>query len=117
MLQKEVVDHGRHAAGSKDYGRLSVMLQWRQEVESLIDVAARSSIRHRGWIQRWCGWVAAAPAALVTVAFSQRRRCCATPSAAGSGGRERADFDLQRRAEEGAGGRLHRAGRSAVAPP
>ncbi|MCP5939798.1 16S rRNA (adenine(1518)-N(6)/adenine(1519)-N(6))-dimethyltransferase, partial [Klebsiella pneumoniae] len=34
MLQKEVVDRMVASPGSKDYGRLSVMLQWRYEMES-----------------------------------------------------------------------------------
>jgi 16S rRNA (adenine1518-N6/adenine1519-N6)-dimethyltransferase len=38
MLQKEVVDRMSAAAGAHDYGRLSVMLQWRCQVERLFDV-------------------------------------------------------------------------------
>jgi 16S rRNA (adenine1518-N6/adenine1519-N6)-dimethyltransferase len=38
MLQKEVVDRMAAAAGSKDYGRLSVMLQAHLRVEKLFDV-------------------------------------------------------------------------------
>src|SRR5262249_8661861 len=38
MLQKEVVDRMAAGPGSKAYGRLSVMLQWRYDIESLIDV-------------------------------------------------------------------------------
>jgi len=38
MLQKEVVDRMAAAPGSKDYGRLSVMLQWQLRVEKLFDV-------------------------------------------------------------------------------
>lgn len=38
MLQKEVVDRMVAAAGAADYGRLSVMLQVRYEMESLFDV-------------------------------------------------------------------------------
>jgi 16S rRNA (adenine1518-N6/adenine1519-N6)-dimethyltransferase len=38
MLQKEVVDRIVAAPGSSDYGRLSVMLQYRFEIESLLDV-------------------------------------------------------------------------------
>jgi len=40
MLQKEVVDRLAAAPGSKDYGRLSVMLQYRYRVDRLIDVPA-----------------------------------------------------------------------------
>jgi 16S rRNA (adenine1518-N6/adenine1519-N6)-dimethyltransferase len=38
MLQKEVVDRICAGPGGRDYGRLSVMLQWRFEVEKLFDV-------------------------------------------------------------------------------
>jgi len=38
MLQKEVVERMAATPGSKDYGRLSVMLQWRLQVEKLFDV-------------------------------------------------------------------------------
>jgi 16S rRNA (adenine1518-N6/adenine1519-N6)-dimethyltransferase len=38
MLQKEVVERLRAAPGGKDYGRLSVMIQYRCAVEKLIDV-------------------------------------------------------------------------------
>lgn len=39
MLQKEVVDRMCAAPGGKDYGRLSVMIQYRCAVEKLFDVA------------------------------------------------------------------------------
>jgi len=38
MLQKEVVERITAPPGSSDYGRLSVMLQYRFEIESLLDV-------------------------------------------------------------------------------
>src|SRR5204862_8172297 len=38
MLQKEVVERMAAAPGGKDYGRLSVMLQWRYDIESVLDV-------------------------------------------------------------------------------
>lgn len=38
MLQKEVVDRMASGPGSRDYGRLSVMLQYHCEVEHLFDV-------------------------------------------------------------------------------
>ena len=38
MLQKEVVDRMCAPPGGRDYGRLSVMLQWRCQVEKLFDV-------------------------------------------------------------------------------
>jgi 16S rRNA (adenine1518-N6/adenine1519-N6)-dimethyltransferase len=40
MLQKEVVDRLSAEPGSKDYGRLSVMLQYRFSLERLLDVPA-----------------------------------------------------------------------------
>jgi len=40
MLQKEVADRLAAAPGSKDYGRLSVMIQWRFAVKKLFDVGA-----------------------------------------------------------------------------
>jgi 16S rRNA (adenine1518-N6/adenine1519-N6)-dimethyltransferase len=39
MLQKEVVERLRAAPGGKDYGRLSVMIQYRCAVEKLFVVA------------------------------------------------------------------------------
>jgi 16S rRNA (adenine1518-N6/adenine1519-N6)-dimethyltransferase len=42
MLQKEVVDRMAAAPGSKVYGRLSVMLQWRYDIESVLDVPPES---------------------------------------------------------------------------
>lgn len=38
MLQKEVVDRMVAAAGTSEYGRLSVMLQYRFEIERLVEV-------------------------------------------------------------------------------
>src|SRR4030095_1376827 len=38
MLQKEVVDRMAAVPGNKDYGRLTVMLQWRYAIEPLFDV-------------------------------------------------------------------------------
>lgn len=40
MLQREVVDRMVAAPGSKTYGRLSVMLQWRYRMHKLFDVPA-----------------------------------------------------------------------------
>jgi len=39
MLQKEIVDRMVAAPGGKEYGRLSVMLQWGAKVEKLFNVA------------------------------------------------------------------------------
>jgi len=40
MLQKEVVDRMAAGPGGKDYGRLSVMVQWRCRVERVLEVSA-----------------------------------------------------------------------------
>ncbi len=42
MLQQEVVDRLSAAPGGKDYGRLSVMIQWRCRVERLFHVAPKA---------------------------------------------------------------------------
>ena len=42
MLQKEVVERMAAGPGTKDYGRLSVMLQWRYHIESVLDVPPES---------------------------------------------------------------------------
>jgi len=38
MLQKEVVDRMAARPGGKDFGRLTVMLQWRYRIDALFDV-------------------------------------------------------------------------------
>ncbi len=112
MLQKEVVDRMAAGPGSKVYGRLSVMLQWRYEIEALFDVApdafdpppaVDSAIV--SMIPRPRDVAAEVHAKvlgeLVTVAFSQRRKILRNTL-----GRWLADhgytgeFDEQRRAEE-----------------
>ena len=110
MLQKEVVDRMAAEPGSKAYGRLSVMLQWRYHVESLFDVPPESfdpppqvdSAVVR--MQPWPTPRAVQPALLeelVKVAFSQRRKLLR--HTLGRWLEERSfagGFDLQRRAEE-----------------
>jgi len=110
MLQKEVVDRMAAAPGGKDYGRLSVMLQWRYAITPVLDVppeAFEPPPRVDSAVVRMVPRAAdpsvdpARLGALVTVAFSQRRKLLrhtlgrwlqqqgvTTP------------FDLQRRAEE-----------------
>ena len=110
MLQKEVVDRMVATPGGKDYGRLSVMLQWRYHMESVLDVPPEAfdpPPRVDSAIVRMLPWpqpAAVDPAvleALVQSAFSQRRKLLRHSlgrwlEARGySGG-----FDLQRRAEE-----------------
>ncbi|WP_374429905.1 16S rRNA (adenine(1518)-N(6)/adenine(1519)-N(6))-dimethyltransferase RsmA [Ideonella dechloratans] len=110
MLQKEVVDRMAATPGHKAYGRLSVMLQWRYHIESLLDVPPEAfdpPPRVDSAVVRMVPWPQ--PVALdlprfeqmVQVAFSQRRkllrhslgRWLDEQGFAGS-------FDLQRRAEE-----------------
>ncbi|MGQ3052179.1 MAG: 16S rRNA (adenine(1518)-N(6)/adenine(1519)-N(6))-dimethyltransferase RsmA [Roseateles sp.] len=110
MLQKEVVDRMAAAPGGKDYGRLSVMLQWRYDIESVLDVPPESfdppprvdsAIVRMLPLQAPPGLDPALLGALVTSAFSQRRKLLRH-----SLGRWLAErcyqghFDLQRRAEE-----------------
>lgn len=110
MLQKEVIDRMAAAPGHKDYGRLSVMLQWRYDVEALFDVppeAFSPPPRVMSAIVRMTPWKQPAilnPKVLeelVAVAFSQRRKLLR--HTLGRWLTEQAfcgDFDLQRRAEE-----------------
>jgi 16S rRNA (adenine1518-N6/adenine1519-N6)-dimethyltransferase len=110
MLQKEVVDRMAAGPGTKDYGRLSVMLQWRYHVEALFDVppaAFDPPPRVDSAVVRMLPWPQ--PVALdrgvleslVAAAFSQRRKLLRHGlgpwlEARGYAG----DFDLRRRAEE-----------------
>ncbi|NBQ90177.1 MAG: 16S rRNA (adenine(1518)-N(6)/adenine(1519)-N(6))-dimethyltransferase RsmA [Betaproteobacteria bacterium] len=110
MLQKEVVARMAARPQTSDYGRLSVMLQWRFKVEPLLEVppdAFDPPPRVDSSVVRLVPRTEAAPLEatlfeeLVQVAFSQRRkllrhtlgRWLDTRGAAGG-------FDLQRRAEE-----------------
>jgi len=110
MLQKEVVDRMAAAPGNKDYGRLSVMLQWRYAIESVLNVPPESFdppprvdsavVRMRP-VPAAAGVDAAVLGALVTVAFSQRRKILR--NTLGRWLDERGfsgNFDAQRRAEE-----------------
>jgi len=110
MLQKEVVDRMAAMPGGKDYGRLTVMLQWRYDIESVLDVPPEAfdpPPRVDSAVVRMqpLPGVADVPAArlgeLVTVAFSQRRKLLRHTlgrwlDERGFGGA----FDVQRRAEE-----------------
>ncbi|MBX3604439.1 MAG: 16S rRNA (adenine(1518)-N(6)/adenine(1519)-N(6))-dimethyltransferase RsmA [Piscinibacter sp.] len=110
MLQKEVVQRMTAGPGSKDFGRLSVMLQWRYEIEPVLDVppqAFEPPPRVDSAVVRMTPLRAppvldvARLSELVTVAFSQRRKLLRHTL-----GRwleqhaPQARFDLQRRAEE-----------------
>jgi 16S rRNA (adenine1518-N6/adenine1519-N6)-dimethyltransferase len=110
MLQKEVVDRMAAAPGSKAFGRLSVMLQWRYEIESLLDVPPEcfdppprvdSAVVRMVPLPAPAAVPRALLGALVTAAFSQRRKLLRHGlghwlSAHGV----HTAFDLQRRAEE-----------------
>ena len=52
MLQKEVIDRMVARPATSDYGRLSVMLQWRYEMEDVLFVPPNRSIRRRASIAR-----------------------------------------------------------------
>jgi 16S rRNA (adenine1518-N6/adenine1519-N6)-dimethyltransferase len=110
MLQKEVVERMAAAPGGKEYGRLSVMLQWRYEIEPLFDVPPEafeppprvdSAVVRMRPLPVPAGVDAALLTEIVKVAFSQRRKLLRN-----SLGRWLADrgvstaFDLHRRAEE-----------------
>ncbi len=110
MLQKEVVDRMVARPSTSDYGRLSVMLQWRYDMESVVDVPPEAfdpPPRVDSAVVRMVPW--RTPAALnpkvleqmMAVAFSQRRKLLR--HTLGVWLTQRAldtDFDLQRRAEE-----------------
>ena len=98
MLQKEVVERMAAAPGSKTYGRLSVMLQWRYEITSVLDVEPEAfdpPPKVRSAVVR------ALLGELVTVAFSQRRKVLRNTLGRWLEERRYSGmFDLQRRAEE-----------------
>lgn len=110
MLQKEVVDRMAAGPGGKEYGRLSVMLQWRYDIESVLDVPPEAfdpPPRVDSAIVRMQP-LKSPPAVnprllgeLVASAFSQRRKLLR--HSLGKWLTERGyagHFDLQRRAEE-----------------
>lgn len=110
MLQKEVVDRMAAAPGHKDYGRLSVMLQWRYDIESLFEVppeAFEPPPRVDSAVVRMVP-LPEPPAVdpklleeMVAVAFSQRRKLLRHTLGRWLEARGQAGgFDLQRRAEE-----------------
>jgi 16S rRNA (adenine1518-N6/adenine1519-N6)-dimethyltransferase len=110
MLQKEVVDRMAAAPGNKDYGRLSVMLQWRYAITSVLDVPPEafeppprvdSAVVRMRPLPAAEGVDATLLGELVTVAFSQRRKLLRNTLGRWLDERSFAgDFDTQRRAEE-----------------
>jgi len=110
MLQKEVVERIVAAPGGRDFGRLSVMLQWRYETEWLFDVPAAAfdpPPRVTSAVLRMVPKAAPPPvdsallSEIVMVAFSQRRKLLRHTLGRWLE-REHAPiaFDVQRRAEE-----------------
>ena len=110
MLQKEVVERMAARPGNKDYGRLSVMLQWRYDIESLLDVPPEafeppprvdSAVVRMQPLPGTQSVDSVLLGEIVTVAFSQRRKLLRHTLGRWLEARGcDAPFDLQRRAEE-----------------
>ena len=110
MLQREVVARMAAAPGGKDYGRLSVMLQWRYAIESVLDVSAQAfepPPRVESAVVRMLPlpvFPAVDPGLLtelVRVAFSQRRKLLRHSLGRWLDERRfNGEFSLKRRAEE-----------------
>jgi 16S rRNA (adenine1518-N6/adenine1519-N6)-dimethyltransferase len=110
MLQKEVVERIAAAPGGKDFGRLSVMLQWRYAIEPLLDVppeAFEPPPRVHSAVLRMVPRQVPSPVdplllrEIVTVGFSQRRKLLRHTLGRWLDARgTNQPFDLQRRAEE-----------------
>jgi 16S rRNA (adenine1518-N6/adenine1519-N6)-dimethyltransferase len=110
MLQLEVVQRMAAAPGTKAYGRLSVMLQWRYEIEALFEVApasfepppkVNSAVVRMQPLRRVVAVGAEHLSELVRVAFSQRRKLLRHTLGRWLEARQfGGSFDLQRRAEE-----------------
>jgi len=110
MLQKEVVERMAAGPGRKDYGRLSVMLQWRYDIERVLDVPpeafdppprVESAVVRMQPLRGGPAVDATLLGELVAVAFSQRRKLLR--HTLGRWLEQRGftgDFDVQRRAEE-----------------
>jgi 16S rRNA (adenine1518-N6/adenine1519-N6)-dimethyltransferase len=110
MLQKEVIDRMVAAPATADYGRLSVMLQWRYAMDNVLFVPPESfdppprvdsAIVRMVPRTRFAALDTALLEQLVQVAFSQRRKLLRHTlgrwlQEQGFGGH----FDTQRRAEE-----------------
>ena len=110
MLQKEVIDRMVASPSTSDYGRLSVMLQWRYEMENVLFVPPESfdpPPRVDSAVVRMVPRVQPADIdprlleRLVQVAFSQRRKLLRhTLGAWLTEQNFSGTFDVQRRAEE-----------------
>lgn len=110
MLQKEVIDRMVASPATGDYGRLSVMLQWRYAMENVLFVPPESfdpPPRVDSAVVRMVPHAEPAPLSvpvleeLVQVAFSQRRKLLRHTLGRWLEARQFAGtFDTQRRAEE-----------------
>jgi 16S rRNA (adenine1518-N6/adenine1519-N6)-dimethyltransferase len=110
MLQKEVIDRMVASPSTSEYGRLSVMLQWRYEMENVLFVPPESfepPPRVDSAVVRMIPRAQPAPVdfqlleKMVQVAFSQRRKLLRHTLGAWLTERNFAGtFDVQRRAEE-----------------
>jgi 16S rRNA (adenine1518-N6/adenine1519-N6)-dimethyltransferase len=110
MLQKEVVDRMVAAPSTSDYGRLSVMLQWRYAMENVLFVPPTafdpppkvdSAVVRMVPLAQPPAVDAALLSELVQVAFSQRRKLLRHSLGRWLEQRRFAgDFNVQRRAEE-----------------
>jgi len=110
MLQKEVIDRMVASPATGDYGRLSVMLQWRYAMENVLFVPPESfdpPPRVDSAVVRMVPREAPAPVnvalleELVQVAFSQRRKLLRHTLGRWLEARQfTGTFDTQRRAEE-----------------
>ena len=110
MLQKEVVDRMVARPATSDYGRLSVMLQWRYAMEMVLLVPpesfdppprVNSAVVRMIPLENPMGLDAKLLSEIVRVAFSQRRKLLR--HTLGHWLQEKAyggPFDVQRRAEE-----------------
>jgi len=110
MLQKEVIDRIVASPSTSDYGRLSVMLQWRYDMENVLFVPPESfdpPPRVDSAVVRMTPIADPAPVdvllleKMVQVAFSQRRKLLRHTLGAWLTERNFAgNFNVQRRAEE-----------------
>jgi 16S rRNA (adenine1518-N6/adenine1519-N6)-dimethyltransferase len=110
MLQREVVQRMAAAPGTKAYGRLSVMLQWRYAIDALFEVApasfepppkVNSAVVRMQPLRSAVAVDAGHLSELVRVAFSQRRKLLRHTLGRWLEARQfGGSFDLQRRAEE-----------------
>ena len=110
MLQKEVIDRMVASPATGDYGRLSVMLQWRYAMENVLFVPPESfdpPPRVDSAVVRMVPYAEPAPLSvplleeLVQVAFSQRRKLLRHTLGRWLEARQfSGEFDTQRRAEE-----------------